>query len=180
MAKAPTPKRYAQALFQIAREHGTEELWLDGLRQAQQSLSEPPVSTYLALPQVHLDQKDKVVQQVLADLAPYLSNLVRLLASRRSLALLPAVVQAYEALLDASRGRVRAVVTSAVPLAQGQQERLQQLLGEMLDKEVVLSARQDPAVVGGLVVRVGDRVIDGSTRTRLESLRRRLSEAVII
>ena len=175
MARAPTPKRYAQALFQIAREHGTEEAWLEGLRQAQQSLSEPPVSIYLAAPQVRLDQKDSVIQQVMAGLDTLPSNMVRLLASRHSLALLPKVVLAYEALLDELRGRVRVQATSAVAVDRGRRDRLQELLKGALEREVVLSVGEDPAIIGGLIVRIGDRVIDGSTSARLEALGRRLT-----
>ena len=174
MARTPTPKRYAQALFEIAREHGAEEAWLEGLRRAQQSLSEPPVSTYLAAPQVRLGEKDWAIQQVLAGLDTLPSNMVRLLASRHSLARLPKVVLAYEALLDELRGRVRAQVTSAVAVDRDRRDRLQELLKGMLEREVVLSVGEDPAIIGGLVVRVGDRVIDGSTSARLEALGRSL------
>ena len=82
---------------------------------------------------------------------------------------------AYEALLDELRGRVRVQATSAVAVDRGRRDRLQELLKGALDREVVLSVREDPAIIGGLIVRIGDRVIDGSTSTRLESLGRRLA-----
>ena len=77
-------------------------------------------------------------------------------------------------MLDAHRGIERAEITSAVALSDEQQTRVENLLKEMVGKEIVLTVRIDPQILGGIVARVGDRVIDGSTRTKLEGLRREL------
>jgi F-type H+-transporting ATPase subunit delta len=78
--------------------------------------------------------------------------------------------------MDAHLGRERAEVVTAHPLDYQQMERLGRWLGQLLGKEVVLTSREDPDVLGGLVVRVGDRIIDGSTKGRLEAMRKDLAE----
>ena len=180
MAGAPTAKRYAQAVFQIAQEQGREDEWLEGLELAQSTLAEPIASTFLALPRVGLSQKQEAVAGLLEGQERLLINVVQLLISRRSLALLPQVVQEYRSLLDVSCGRVRAHVTSAVDLSDAQQVRLSALLSELFAKEVVLDVQQDPEIMGGLIARVGDRVLDGSVRTRLESLKQRLKRDAVL
>ena len=99
-----------------------------------------------------------------------------LLISRQALAILPGIVAEYSALLDERQGRLRATATSAVALSDEQRASLGALLRQVLDKEVVLEVREDSELIGGIIVKVGDQVIDGSVRTRLQHLRRQLVE----
>lgn len=174
MARAPSSKRYAQALFQLAQEQGTVDAWLGQLRQAQSALADPAVIAYLGSPRVPLEQKMELVAQLLAGLDRFVVNTIGLLISRRSFSILPNVAGEYAALLDISRGRVQATATSAVQLSEEQRSRLGGLLSQMIGKEVVLGLREEPSLIGGIVVKVGDQVIDGSVRTRLQLLRRQL------
>jgi F-type H+-transporting ATPase subunit delta len=103
-----------------------------------------------------------------------LTNAVSLLAERGSLALLPAIVLEYGARLNESQGRAQAQVTTAVALSDTQRDRLGGLLRDMLERDVVIEAAVDPEVIGGVVVQVGDQIIDGSVRARLEALKRQL------
>ena len=177
MARAPTANRYARALFELASERNAEEAWLDHLRSAQAALADPTVSLYLRTPRVRIEQKLDVVKQIAAGADPLVANLLCLLTSRSALPSLPAIVTAYGEFLNESLGRAQAQVTSAVALAPEQQTRLSGLLHQMLDKEVVLEVREDPEIIGGVIVRVGDQVIDGSIRTRLALMRQRLGQA---
>lgn len=104
---------------------------------------------------------------------------VAVLVQRRGVKLLPEVVAAYAALLDDQLGRTQADVASAVPLSREQQRRLENQLASLVQKEVVLRVREDEDLMGGVVVRVGDQLIDGSVRSRLEQLRQRLARAPI-
>lgn len=176
MAKAPTAKRYAQALFQLAKEHAKEEAWLEQLRRAQEMVEDIAVQTYLTWPRIRSEQKLDAVAQLLAGSDTMILNVVSLLSVRRNISLLPQVVSEYEALLNNSLGRVRAEVTSAVPLSDQQAVRLRSLLSEKLNKDVALEMREDQEIMGGVIIRVGDQVIDGSVRTRLLSLGRRLAQ----
>ena len=176
MAREHSNKRYAQALFGLGQEQERVEAWLDQLRQAQLALSDSVISAYVRSPRVRLEQKMELVQQLLSGLDKLVVNAIGLLISRRALAILPAIVREYSALLDDQQGRLQATATSAVALSDEQRTRLGTLLHQVLDKEVVLEVREDPELIGGIVVKVGDQVIDGSVRTRLQQLRRQLVE----
>ena len=174
MARAPRGKRYAQALFAIAVETGSQEAWLDELRLAREALDDPTVAMYLGTPRVLTDAKLDIVAQLLEGREPMVANLVGLLVSRQGTGLLGAVMDEYSELLNQSLGRARATVTTATPLSDEQRARLRESLGVMLDREIVVEANEDPEIIGGVVVRVGDQIIDGSVRTRLVALRQRL------
>jgi F-type H+-transporting ATPase subunit delta len=123
---------------------------------------------------VRIGDKLDVVKQLLEGFDPMVANLIGLLVSRQAQSLLPHLITAYGELLNASLGRVQAQVTSSVPLSSEQQTRLRETLRKMLDKDVALEMDVDADIIGGMVIRVGDQVIDGSVRTRLETLKHRL------
>ncbi|MSQ22022.1 MAG: F0F1 ATP synthase subunit delta [Dehalococcoidia bacterium] len=176
MARHPTAKRYALAAFQIARESGHLESWAKDLGAAQQAIQDPTLRAYLELPKVTIERKLDSLRTALPDANPLLLNLMALLTTRRSLGLLPRIVDEYESLMDAHLNRERAEVAAAIPLERQQRERLTQQLRQLLGKEVILTSRVDAEVLGGLVARVGDRMIDGSARGRLLALRKSLAE----
>ena len=119
-----------------------------------------------------LARKLQLLQDTLKDLSPTVLNLLGLLTSKGGLTALPGILSEYQRLLDESQGRERAEVTAALDLDEGQKERLGRQLSALLDKEVVLTTRTDEEVLGGVLVKIGDRIIDGSARGRLQSLRR--------
>jgi F-type H+-transporting ATPase subunit delta len=120
VAKAPTARRYAQALFAIAREKATTEAWLDDLREVTALLDEPTVSAFMSTPRVGAADKFGVVTQVTAGRDPMIANLVGLLTSRQGVGLLGKVTQEYAELLNVSLGRIRAQVTTATPMSPAQ------------------------------------------------------------
>lgn len=174
MARLPTAKRYAQAAFAIAREEGRIEAWLEDLRRAQEVMSDESMRSYLDLARIGLERKLELLHKVLEGIHPLTFNLIGLLASRSGLGVLPGIVAEYERLLDLHLGRERAEVVTAVPLSKQQQDRVARQLGQLLGKDVILASRVDDAVIGGIVTRVGDRIIDTSTRGKLAALRRSL------
>ena len=104
-------------------------------------------------------------------------NLFRLLRRKNRLALGPSIAAFFREMVDEERGVVRAAVTSAVEL---DDERRQSLIGrlqEQTGKQVVIEERVDPGLLGGIIVRIGDRLVDGSARTRLRQLKARLEQA---
>ncbi len=171
MARLPTAKRYAQAAFTIAREEGRIEAWLEDLRRAQEAMSEESLRSYLDLANIGLQRKLELLRNVLDGIHPLTFNLIGLLASRSGLGILPGIVAEYERLLDLHLGRERAEVVTAVPLSKQQQDRVALQLGQLLGKDVILASSVDDAVIGGVVTRVGDRIIDTSTRGKLAALR---------
>lgn len=175
MTRLPAAKRYAQALFQLAEEEGQTEVWLGQLQETSKIMERPEARIYLTIPRVQIEDKIDATRRLLAEMHRLVVNTTALLVSHQGLPLLPQIASEYAELLDASQGRIRASVTTAVPLSEGQHDRLRELLGQRLSREVSLETRQDPTILGGAVVQVGDQVIDGSVRTRLRNLRHQLA-----
>jgi F-type H+-transporting ATPase subunit delta len=175
MPKAASARRYAQAVFQIGLEHDNLEQWYDDLATMAAALDDGELAAFLNAPQVTVDRKVEVISEALGDsVSPLAANLLALLASRGIASILPDLVESYQALLDDHRGIERAEVVSPVPLDDEQRRRVSDLLVGMVGKQVRLNSRVEPSILGGFVARVGDRVIDGSARTRLNQMRRRL------
>ena len=175
MPKAASARRYAQAVFQIGLEHDGLEQWYDDLATMASALEDGELAAFLDAPQVTVDRKVEFISEALGDsVSPLAANLLALLASRGIVSILPDVVESYQSLLDEHRGIERAEVVSSVPLDDEQRRRVSDLLVGMVGKQVRLNSRVEPLILGGFVARVGDRVIDGSARTRLNQMRRRL------
>ena len=179
MPKAASARRYAQAVFQIGLERGGLEKWYDDLATMAAALDDGELAEFLDAPQVSVERKVEVIRNALGSTVSALAvNLLSLLASRGIASLLPDLAESYHSLLDDHRGIERAEVVSSVPLDDEQRRRVSDLLEGMVGKQVRLNSRVEPSILGGFVARVGDRVIDGSARTRLDQMRRRIVERV--
>jgi F-type H+-transporting ATPase subunit delta len=170
-------RRYARALFQIGVDGGSYEALGGQLADLaalfQESLE---LRQTLVNPVFKPSEKRAILEKLLPRVtpSPIVQRFALLLLERGRIALLPALARAYRELADAHAGRVRAVVTSATPLGAGDLERVRRSLERRTKKQVVLEAEVDPDLIGGLVARVGDLVLDGSVRTQLNSLREKL------
>jgi len=169
-------RRYAEAAFEIAREAGTEERWSEGLSLVAAVFSNPEMTAVMQEARISTANKLAAAEQTLAGVDPLVLNLARLLVNRGRTALAAQVAEAFQELLDAQRGIAHAEVTTAVPLSEGEAKAVAAKLGEITGKEVVVETRVDEGIIGGLVARIGDKLIDGSTRSRLAALKRRLEE----
>lgn len=172
-------RRYARALLDVADAQGAgKALELrDELRGfASQLDAHAGLRRALAQPTLGTEAKRKIVTALAeaAQASPIVLKLVELLASRDRLGLLGAVAVAYAELANARKGVVAAEVVSAVPLAPGQRKALEQALAGKA-RSVELTSEVEPGLVGGLVLRMAGRTYDGSVRTRLDALRRRLA-----
>jgi len=165
-------RRYARALLEAAGPGGLalrDELrafvpLVEGHRELRRALLDPALGS---------EPRRRVLAAVAerAGASPLLRRLLDLLATRDRVSLLPELVEAYAEVANAAHGILSAEVVSAVPLAGAPQQRLATALGG----EVELRCRVDPVLVGGVLVRVGGTTYDGSVRTRLAALRRRLA-----
>jgi F-type H+-transporting ATPase subunit delta len=177
MPQGAVPRRYAEAAFALAREQGKLDRWKADLRMAQGVLSAPNVLALLADPNVSEAHKRQVIDsQFPVALDPNVRNLLYLLADRGRITSLARVVDEFVEFANREQGIVVADVTTAIPLdARGQQavaERLKRLAGA---KQVEVRASVDPAILGGIVARIGDELYDGSVRTQLTQLAERIS-----
>lgn len=164
-------RRHAQAAFQIALERDELDVWREDLGQLAEALQEPSLRAFLESPRVHLEDKARVLERALEDLNPLVMNMALLLISRGRLPLLPGLVADFGRLVDEHQGMAHAEVATAVPLEPETEAALARRLGELLGKDVVLTAEVEPSLVGGLTARVGDKLIDGSIKSRFMALR---------
>ena len=177
MPAGASARRYAQAVFEIAVENDTLERWLDDLTLLADSITNREFAQTLSAPRIALSQKERLIREALGDsVEPLALNLMCLLASRGSVQTLPGIADRFQEMLDAHRGIERAEVVSAVALSDERREQVTRTLAEMSGKDVRLTARIDPEILGGLIVRIGDQVMDGSARSRLQNMRRELAE----
>jgi F-type H+-transporting ATPase subunit delta len=168
-------RRYAHAYFDIARQAKDIPGRRAALEQVVSLLSQPDVASALTDPHIPQSERVQVVAEMLKEAQPQARNLGRLLVERGRAAVLPQVLEQYDKLADRESGVLRAEVVTAVPVDSALEQRIRTQLADSLGGDVQTTVRQDPAILGGMVIRIGDRVIDGSVRTRLEQLQAALA-----
>jgi F-type H+-transporting ATPase subunit delta len=179
MAKRDSaPRRYAEAAFQLADRDGSIETWRAELESAVVTI-EGQLMPVLANPSLPLDDRLKTADQVFAGLGQGVRNLILLLVRRRRIEQLPRVAAEFARLDDRRKGITHATATSAAPLTDLEVRALTARLEQMTGGTIALTTDIDEDLLGGLVVRVGDRLIDGSVRGRLERLRNQLATGAL-
>jgi len=170
-------KRYAEAAYEIAGERGTVEAWTSALGSMAIAFADPQMMAIMDSARVSTAEKVRLVERTLEGIDPLALNLARLLVANGRTGLAPQVSEAFQELVDEGQGVAHAVVTSAVPLSPSEREAVARKLGEISGKRVDITIEVDESIIGGLMARIGDLLIDGSTRSRLEALRRQLQAA---
>ena len=181
MSNQASAGRYAKALLDVA------------IKEADPVRIEPELASFAELystnedlrkaltnPAVPVQAKRGVIEQLSARLAPSkpLAKLLRLLAERDRLELLPDLLTAYRDRLMDYQQVVRAEVVSAMPLPEAQAKQLQDKLANVTGRTVTMTTRVDPSIIGGVVARVGSTVYDGSVATQLQRMKDRLVESM--
>jgi F-type H+-transporting ATPase subunit delta len=170
-----TARRYAEAAFEVAMRDGTLERWRAELDQAAGLAGDRRSIEILANPSIAIETRTAVLRDLLSDrVSQPVHNLVHLMLRRGRIEELPRVATEFRRLDDERQGIVHASVTSAAELTQDEVRALTARLEQTTGGRVALDVGVDPSLLGGLVVRVGDRLIDGSVRGRLERLRNQL------
>jgi F-type H+-transporting ATPase subunit delta len=176
MARVSPGKRYAQAAFELAVERDELESWQQSLRRIAEVAEDEKLVALLESPKLPFAVKKGLLEDRLGKINSLALNLACLLTSRGRLRIAHNISQQYDRLLDAHQGIEHAEVLTALPLDDEDKQRLSQQLGEMVGRKVIIDSQVDPSVVGGFVARIGDTLIDGSIRNRLETLRKSLVE----
>jgi F-type H+-transporting ATPase subunit delta len=174
MGKGISGRRHAQAVFRIALETGQLERWQADLEKMGSVLQDKDLVSFLEHPKVSLERKSDMLQRLLQGIMPTAMNLAHLLVAKKRLRIVPSLVAEYRRLVNAAQGVVEADVITAIPITDQEAERIGKDLAGITGKTVMLGAKVDHEIMGGLVVRLGDKLMDGSVRTRLQELRRRL------
>ena len=176
MARRDTAaRRYAEAAFEVAMRDDTVEAWRAELDTAAAIAADERVGRMLANPAVPLETRTEMAKSIFGkSVSKPVLNLIGLMLRRGRIHELPRLAAEFRRLDNARQGITVATATSAAPLTQDEIRALTERLEQLTGGRVELDVQVDPSLLGGLVVRVGDRLIDGSVRGRLERLRNQL------
>lgn len=168
-------RRYAEAAFELATRDDAVDAWRDGLALAAEVAADDRVVRIVDNPAAPLADRLAFVGRLIEGrVSAPVERLVKLLAQRGRIEMLPAVAADYNRLLNRRREIVEALVTSASPLTADQTTAVRDHVATMTGRRVDLRSSVDPDLIGGLTVRVGDRLVDASVRGRLQRLRDQL------
>jgi len=168
-------RRYARAIFELAQEEGRTDAWSKQLSLLRSVLEQPEVRAVFDDPfQTSARRMEAAGLLGIDGIGPEAMNLLKLLVGSHRTKVIGEVVDQFEVLADAEAGRVRATATTAVELATADRARISKQLADNLGKEVRLDVKVDPTILGGLVLQVGDLLIDASVAGKLVQLRRRV------
>lgn len=174
MVRKVYPRRYAQAVFEIALERGELDKWQADLGQMARLSEDTVLLTLLESPKLSFEDKIKLLAERLTGISPLAQNLAHLLIARGKMNLISGIAGAYQQLLDNYRGIQHAEVTTAVPLEDKDREKLQNTLNSITGKKVMLETKVDASIIGGMVARIDGKLLDGSTRSKLLALKKAL------
>ncbi len=174
-------RNYAETLFELASRNESIQEYGDALGMVAGLLEDDPrFRTFVETPRIDDETKKDVIRKVFRDKAPkQVINFVLITIDKRRQTLLREISAEYLLLLDDHLGREHVEVTVARPLDDATENVVSERLSKMLGKQAIPHIRVKPEILGGLIVRTGDMIYDGSVRRRLEDLRRRLLTARI-
>ena len=179
MRNSTIARSYAEALFELGEKHqeaAAYGTWLDDL--ARMIESSPEMRAFMLTPKIPAEAKQTALRSAYAGrVSPMFLNFLQIVVRKRRQGLFADIAREYHDLLDERLGRLHVEVTVARAGAAGSETDLAQRLSRSLGKTVVPHVSVDPAILGGVVIRYGDRVLDGSLRRQLVALRSRMLEA---
>jgi len=177
MARKVHALRYAQAVFEIAL--GAKELdrWQADLRKLVSLGKNDTLIAFLESPKIQFDDKARLLSEQLKEINPLALNLVYLLAARGKLCSISDIADGYQKLLGNHHGIETAEIISATALDEEDKQRLAKHLGAIVGKKVALKTKVEPGLIGGVIARISGKLLDGSTRSKLETLRKELVRA---
>jgi F-type H+-transporting ATPase subunit delta len=166
-------KRYAKALFAVGQEEGKSESFREALIVLGDFLNNYPEAmdalTNLLYP---MELREKVMEQLINELQAdqFMANFLKLVVQKKRADILPEMATEFQALVDADQNISRGTVVSASEISGELQTKVQSTLENITGKKVILTSEIDPAIIGGIVAKVGDLVMDGSIKTQLAGL----------
>lgn len=179
MISSDLAKRYARAFFDIAVEEGKiEDYGRELAAFASLIVQNKALQEFLANPIFELKSKKNVIEELLGrtQISGRTANFLRLLVDKQRINFLGEVENAYREFMDKSLKKVRVSVKTPYPLTSELEGALKQRVAEMTGKEVEMTVEDDASLIGGLIVRVGDTMYDGSIKTQLGNIRKLLGE----
>ena len=179
MLRGAIARRYAAAIFDIAQRQNTVDRTLEDVQGIAKVFSHHGISYLLKEPKVPAKRKETVLRQALADkVLPTSLNLALLIVQRDLVEIMPRLAVELKNLVLDSRNQAIAQVTTAAQVDEAQSAVIKQALERRTGRIILMDTRVDPSILGGVIARVGDEIIDGSVRNRLHILQQQLLSGV--
>ena len=175
MIKKAYYRRYAQAVFEIALERNELDKWQSHLRKMAGLTEEAAFMAALDNPKFPIEAKVKLISEKLGQINPLALNLAYLLVVKGRFSMTGDIADEYQQLVDSYHGIEQAQVITAVPLTDTDEQNLSERLSAVTGKKVMLKPEVDSSLISGFIARVGGKLIDGSTRSQLQALKKALA-----
>lgn len=172
--------RYARALYSLAKDKGQQDVVFDQMRVIEEVLtSDAEISEFVQSPLVRPTDKEKAIKGLAGKvkMADSLQDFVLLLAKKNRLGIFSAITSAYETIADEAHGVTRGLVRSATVLAPDERKRIEEMVSKATKKQVILTYKEDPSLLGGLVAEVGSFTFDDSLNSHLNRIKEQLTRS---
>lgn len=174
MARRTSAKRFAQAIFEIALERQELDKWQSDFNKIAVLSSDGDLLALFENPKLRFEDKARILSDHFKDINPLALNMVHILVARDMLNIVSEISEQYQRLLDSYHNIEPAEVVTAVPLDDAEKSKLSSRLEAIIGKKVTIKTEVDSSVLGGIIVRAGGKLLDGSTRHRLQALKEEL------
>ena len=166
-------RRYASALFSLGKENGENKKYSESLRAIAELYKEDAILDALVNPLYPLEVRQNVMAKIAESAGgdSYLTRFLELLVEKKRAAILPDIAVEMQAMVDEEQNICHGAVISAIELDEGLKGKIQKKLEQLTGKTVMLETSVDPSIIGGIVAKVGDLVLDGSIKTQLHGLK---------
>jgi len=179
MLKGAIARRYAGAMFELARKQNTVDRTLEDVKEIAELFRQRKLAYLLREPKIPAKRKETALRQALASkVLPTSLNLTLLIVQRELVDVMPNIATEFEQLVLNYRNQAIAEVTTAAPMDDSQKDIVKKALEDKTGKQIIMHTRVDPSILGGVVARVGDEIIDGSARNRLHILQQQLLSGI--
>jgi len=176
MARRDTAaRRYAEAAFEIGRADGTLDQWEADLARLRDALEQEDLRALAEHPAVPFADKERILRRAVTDVSAEAMNLVLLMVRRGRPRAIARMTEHFADLVRRERGVALAEIRTALPLGDAQRTDVRDRLAELTGDKIEINEVVDESLIGGITVRIGDRLYDASVRSRLERLRARLT-----
>ena len=170
---------YARSLLELALQQGVVDAVREELTQVAQAVqADQALKLFMADPSISRDERARLIESTLKpQINPLLANFLQVVNLNGRMAMLDQIASAFESAVDEHNGRVDVEVTVATALDDAQLDQVRQRVSQALQKQAVVKQRVDDAIIGGLVLKVQDKLIDASVRSQLESMKQQFISA---
>jgi len=174
-------RAYSEALFEVALEENKVDLFLDEISFVTETFKlHPEFFEFFKTPLVRVDEKKKVIEGIFSDkLSKEMNNFLKIVIDKRRGHFIKQIESEYKKIVNEHKGIIDAVAITSIPLSEEDKTVLQNKLSELTGKVVKLSNDIDESVIGGVLVKIGGKVIDGTIKGRLEEMKESLSQIIV-